>query len=318
MPLTVTIFILGLLGGAPDAFAAPAESGSTDPEADATDAAAVDRPPVQTPKSTDDEGNPDATVAPETEETAADETAPANEAPADPPPAAPDETDLSGLLDAPEEPSTPRRPAPSAADDGERGVSKDEKLARYYNELYRPADNRGNLHAGGRLIFASFGGSQDALSGRMGGANIDIGHQFNWIGYGLSLAAYGGQAYAGPGGNARVNGLFGGGPSLTLGRLALLRQGYMAVDVGYDFLFGPASATAFATEQGQTFAPDPLAPHGPRLRLDLGLLIFQTIQRPMRHGVGLTLGYQGLVGDLMGSDLPYTNVMTIGLSYWGG
>ena len=35
------------------------------------------------------------------------------------------------------------------------------------------------------------------------------------------------------------------------------------------------------------------------------------------HGLGLSMGYQALVGSFRG-ELPVTNMLTIGFSYWMG
>jgi hypothetical protein len=59
-----------------------------------------------------------------------------------------------------------------------------------------------------------------------------------------------------------------------------------------------------------------LAPHGPRVNLNMGLLSHSNYRRYI-HGFGLSMGYQALVGTFRG-DLPFTHMLTIGLSYWMG
>ena len=98
---------------------------------------------------------------------------------------------------------------------------------------------------------------------------------------------------------------------MNLGRLALLQRGYLDLRVGYDFYYAPARALT------DDVVAESITPHGPRLQLNMGLMV-----RPGRvgrffHGVGATVGYQALVGAFSG-DLPFTSMLSFGLSYWMG
>jgi hypothetical protein len=123
---------------------------------------------------------------------------------------------------------------------------------------------------------------------------------------------------------AEMNVLVGGGPTLNLGRLALLGRGYLDFRVGYDFFYGAVNQRrdnpTIVAPQGdpnlRLEQAENLAPHGPRLQLNMGRLSVSNYRRYI-HGFGVSMGYQGLVGSFRG-DLPFTHMLTLGLSYWMG
>ena len=120
-----------------------------------------------------------------------------------------------------------------------------------------------------------------------------------------------------------LNALIGVGPTVDLGRLALLGRGFLDLRLGYDFFYGVVNRIDDETvSQGNdpgdvtvTKAKN-LVPHGPRVRLDLGLLSLDTHRR-FFHGFGVSMGYQALVGSLNGG-MPPAHMLTIGLVYWMG
>ena len=87
--------------------------------------------------------------------------------------------------------------------------------------------------------------------------------------------------------------------------------------VGYDILYAP---TRQLDRVGQ---PDPNAdvqarvPHGPRLNLNMGLMLYQAGSRRYFQGFGVTVGYQALVGSL-GGEMPFMHMLTFGVNYWLG
>jgi hypothetical protein len=93
--------------------------------------------------------------------------------------------------------------------------------------------------------------------------------------------------------------------------------------IGYDIYYGAVnqarSGSALLATQGEdglrVVQTENLVPHGPRARLDLGLM--GAGNRRYFHGFGLSMGYQALVGSFRG-DLPPTSMLTLGLSYWMG
>src|SRR5690606_40218544 len=132
-----------------------------------------------------------------------------------------------------------------------------------------------------------FGSSFDGtLSGRTGGIQLDLGQSFNFIGYAATLRGEGGQVYYGPEGRSQMNGLLGGGPTLSLGRLGMLQRGYIDLRIGYDFFVAPARERV---QGGDIVRLPALLPHGPRAQLNLGLLISPDRTRRMFHGVGVGL-----------------------------
>lgn len=206
-----------------------------------------------------------------------------------------------------------KRPTAPVPTEGEAAAAEDAAMTALYRDLYRPRNNPGRLHILARAQY-SLGSSFDGtLSGRTGGASVDVGQSFNFIGYALTLRGEGGSIDFGPNALTQITGLVGGGPTLGLGRLGMLRNGYLDFRVGYDFFWAPARQRAL----DYTYARVPAyAPHGPRANLNMGLLVQPRGQPRMFHGLGLGLGYQVLVGSFRG-DLPPSQFISIGIQYWG-
>lgn len=211
------------------------------------------------------------------------------------------------------------RPVATAAG----GRSPEEQLAAMedaYALRYRPASNPVRLNIAGRVMFANISG-QDRVNGRMGGASVDVGPSWNRVGVSGTLTGWGGRVLLPPSTGGELNALIGGGLTLSLGRLALLSHGFLDLRLGYDVYYGAVNqardgSALLATSDGLSVAPtESLVPHGPRARLDLGLV--GAGNRTYFHGFGLSMGYQALVGSFRG-DLPMTSMLTIGLSYWMG
>lgn len=205
----------------------------------------------------------------------------------------------------------PSKPVPTEA---EAAAAEDAAVAAVYREMYRPKNNPGRLHIIARAqysIGSSFGNTN--LSGRTGGAQVDIGQSFNFIGYALSLRGEGGVIDYGTSRN-QMTGLIGGGPTISLGRLGMLQRGYIDFRVGYDFFFAPARHLLL---EGGAMRLPAMLPHGPRAQLNLGLLLSPDRSRKMFHGVGLGLGYQVLVGSFRG-DLPPSQFLQFALHYSAG
>lgn len=202
-----------------------------------------------------------------------------------------------------------RRPPPADLPDS---VDDEEKVRRYYQALYRPEDNPGLLRVSVHGLFLAAGGKN--LGGRLGGVQAEVGQSWNRVGYGIGVAAYGGDTLIGSQQYSQSYGMFGGGPTISLGRTGLLQHGYLDVTAGYDFFYMPATDSRFAVRdgaQGESF----FVPHGPRVRLDLGLIGLGKRQRKLRHGMGISLGWQGLLSSLAGGRHSYGNVLMVGLSY---
>lgn len=281
----------------------------------------------------------DAASVPEPEEAipgdAASPTVPEPAAPAEPAPAAPADAAAPeagteppapatpaldpALLDASEaEDAQPARPVATAPS----GRSPEEQLAALddaYAARYRPPDNPVRLNVAGRLLFANISG-REHVNGRMGGAAVDVGPSWNHVGVAGTLTGWAGRVQLPQSTQAQLNALVGGGLTVGLGRLALLSHGYLDLRLGYDVLYGVVNQRSdlapVVTGDGTLVVPaQNLVPHGPRARIDLGLV--GAGNRRYFHGFGLSMGYQALVGSLRG-DLPMTSMLTIGLSYWMG
>lgn len=206
--------------------------------------------------------------------------------------------------------STPRTFSNEGFDSG---ISEDEKLARYYSALYRPSDNPGRIFFATRALFTNQSAQNSAYFGRAGGVQLEVGQTWNKFGYGVAGSVYGGLIQLGSEAEAIGSVMVGGGPSLSLGRLALVRRGFIDLRAGYDFFYVPLQSTGISPD-----TPRAIAPHGFRVSLDLGLLLRSGRGKKLRHGVGLSLGYQGFVGSLVGGRLPYTSSLMTGLSYFFG
>lgn len=231
------------------------------------------------------------------------------------------------LLDA--EPSDPLAPvatapaSPSAAATGRSPEERDAAIEQAFANLYRPADNPLRLNVAARVMFANISGQQ-RINGRMGGAAVDIGPSWNRVGVAATLTGWGGRVQLPADTGAEMNAMLGGGVSVGLGRLALQSRGFIDLRLGYDVFYGVVNQRSGAPpilqpqSEGQDIVATPaenLLPHGPRVRMDLGLL--GAGNRRFFHGLGFSLGYQALVGSFKG-DLPMANMLTLGLSYWMG
>lgn len=284
--------------------------------------------PAAEPAAGDVAATPEAGTAAET--TPSPEIPPPTDAPAAAEPPATAEpaatsTIAPDMLDAeptppPTRPTIVSQPSPAASE--QEDLTPNEAITRAYAPKFRPRDNPGRLNVAGRLMFANAGG-QDAGGGRFGGAAVDVGQSWNRFGYALTATAYGGRFSLAESGTTEVNALLGVGPTVGLGRMALLGRGFLDLRVGYDFYYGVVNrrdaGTVVRPQGGTDIALSPtqnLAPHGPRVRLDLGLVALDDARRYW-HGFGVSMGYQALVDSFRG-EMPVTHMLTLGLSYWMG
>ena len=150
-----------------------------------------------------------------------------------------------------------------------------------------------------RGLFANVGANNGMGGGRVGGLRADIGQTWNVMGYAISLTALGGRVQIRP--EEDMLALIGGGPTISLGRFAMVGRGVADLRLGYDFFYAPG--------QGDTWAP-----HGPRFSFDVALL---TSGRRLWQGFGISVGYQALVHSFTG-DMPYAGLLTAGVIYWLG
>jgi hypothetical protein len=286
---------------------------------DATDKGEAEAPRETTAPADPDAADPDAVTIPDPDAATAPESPTAAESSENPDPGSPPAVDPE-LLEGEEETARPAPTtlSPAVHDDDAR----DAALAREYQDRYRPTENPGRFNLGVRTLFANAGGGSK-IGGRMGGVQVDAGQSWNQIGWALTGQIWGGRVFL-PDRVAEMNALIGGGPTLNLGRMALLGRGYLDLRVGYDFFYGvvnqrrenptvvaPQSDPDVRLEQAEN-----LAPHGIRVHLNMGLLSHANYRRYI-HGFGLSMGYQGLVGSFRGN-LPFTHMLTLGLSYWMG
>jgi hypothetical protein len=226
------------------------------------------------------------------------------------------------LLGAEPEPAAPppRRPVVVSDPDEEA----DAALRRAYADRYRPAGNPTKANVVARGLFTNMGG-RDGVGGRMGGVRADVGPTWNRLAIAGTFTAWGGRVLLPRDTGAEMNALLGFGPTLGLGRIALVGRGFLDLRVGYDFFYGVVNQRADRAAVVQT-GSDPavvltqtenILPHGPRVTLDLGLLGESRGDSPYFHGFGASMGWQGLVHDFRGT-LPVTNMLTMGLVYWFG
>ena len=203
----------------------------------------------------------------------------------------------------------PAAPVPTEEEAAERDAAVSEA---FYRSIYRPATNPGRFNLVARLTYTVLGSKDRQVGGRLGGASVDLGQAWNHFGYAVTLTAMAGGVTLREDGSWSTPALLGGGPTLNLGRLALLQYGFLDLRLGYDFFYAPARSN-------DASARDPafVAPHGPRLLVEMGLLATVARQRRFFHGFGAVVGYQPLVGSLSGG-MPFTNTLIFGLSYWMG
>jgi hypothetical protein len=343
MSLAPRLLVLGCLFAPSLALAAPAPAPSPSPAAPAptavSPAPAPATPPVQRPTAG---AAATPTTPPPTDPTVAPTSTSAQPAPAPAPPGsapvvpvAPATGDPAGEdpTAQPSEPAAPaapglaeqllgpsvnqhpsERPAGPVRSEAESAEAEDQAIAAMYRDLYRPKTNPGRFNIVARGVYILAGSLDNTLSGRLGGISADIGQSFNKIGYAVTVAAqFGSLLHTKPDRETQTIALVGGGPTLSLGRLALLQRGFLDVRVGYDFFAGPTRQIV----DGAAIADGVRAPHGPRLSLNMGLLGNSARARKLFHGFGLTIGYQALVHSLRG-EWPVTNMLQFGLVYWGG
>ena len=196
----------------------------------------------------------------------------------------------------------------------ESAEQEDAAIASMYRTLFRPPSNPGRFNAVVRGVYMIAGSADSTMSGRLGGITADLGQSFNKVGYAVTLAAhFGSLLHTTKERETQTIALLGGGPTINLGRLALLQRGFLDARLGYDFFVAPTRLIV----DNMAMADGIRAPHGPRFSLNMGLLSNPARARKLFHGFGLTIGYQALVGSLKG-DLPFTNVLQFGIVYWGG
>ena len=265
-----------------------------------------------------------ATTAPE-----AGAVVPTAPAPVDPPPGDPAELPGPAAPAAPA-PATPglaeqllgpsvnqhptERPPTRVRSEEESAEAEDQAIAAMYRSLYRPSTNPGRFNIVARGVYVLAGSRDNSMQGRLGGLSADIGQSFNKFGYAVTLVAqFGNLLHTTKDRQEQTIALVGGGPTLSLGRLALLQRGFLDVRVGYDFFAGPTRQIV----DNAPIADGIRAPHGPRVSLNMGLLTNGARARKLFHGFGLTLGYQALVHSLRG-DWPVVNMLQFGIVYWGG
>jgi hypothetical protein len=165
-----------------------------------------------------------------------------------------------------------------------------------------------------RAIHAQIGSTSGAFSGRMWGAQGELGQTWRWWGWALGGTVLGGEAGT-TGGTSRVSTLAGGGPTLTIGRLAMVRHGMLDLRAGYDVM-GTRVVRDLAGDAMSTSA-GALIVHGPRAHLVLRLLGTRDPERRFFHAAGAVVGYQLLLGGIRGH-VPPTHMLQVGLSYWLG
>ena len=298
---------------------APEDSAATPPPAEGGDTGPAAGAPATSPDA--------AETAPSPGDAAAPREVPDPGVPADRGAAtAPTSTDGIDpqLLGGASETAPAPKPVPTPVEDPDQAAADaDEALARAYAERFRPAHNPGRFNLEVRTLFANAGG-RNKIGGRMGGVQVDLGQSWNRVGYALTVSGWGGRVFLPEKTNAEMNAMFGVGPTVNLGRLALLGRGYLDLRVGYDFFYGvvnkrrdsstvvaPQGTVPVTVTQAQN-----LTPHGPRVQLQMGLLVDDKYRRYI-HGFGVSAGWQALVGSFRG-DLPFTNMLTLGFSYWMG
>jgi hypothetical protein len=223
-----------------------------------------------------------------------------------------EEKDLSNLLVSDEPDQGAPRVRVSNAGSPSR-VDSSERLRNYYARTYRPAHNPSRLWFAARGAYALSGTTEGVGGGRMAFVNAEIGQTWNFIGYGVGAAVYAGGLTFGQNGVEKYGGvLVGGGPSLGLGRLGLFGRGYLDFRVGYNFFYAPV----LSTREGLADPPD-AAPHGPKVQVDVGLLLHDSESRRFRHGFGASVGWQLLVHSFAGP-FPIVNTFNIGIGYFFG
>jgi hypothetical protein len=201
----------------------------------------------------------------------------------------------------------------------EQAEREAEASARALRLEYRPPSNPARFSVLVHGLYAAAASADAETSGRLGGGSIEPGLSWNHVGPAVTLSAIGGRLLLPTEQGTEIRALLGGGPTLGLGRLALIRRGFLDVRVGYDFYYASVKAREGLAGDDGDEPPDPvddsnLAPHGPRIRLGMGLLASPEVPRRFWHGFGFSIGYQALVGSLRG-ELPVVHMLTIGVVY---
>ncbi len=293
-----------------------------------------DRPPVQRPTDPAVEETPAPTPAPSPGSNPPlfpepGEADPATEAPAisdptldpaqsdptvpnpDDEPAAEPEPEIANLLTS-EEPQTRDRRVATPPTSNER-VDHTERLRGYYASVYRPRSNPARAWFAARGAYSLTGSNTSVGGGRMVFASVEAGQTWNWLGYGVGATLMGGSLTFGEGGVAKSSSVvIGAGPSLGLGRLALLGRGFVDLRVGYNFFYAPVR-----TNLAGLADPADASPHGPKVQIDIGLLLHDSETRRFRHGLGATLGWQMFVHSFSG-EYPRLNSFNVGFGYFFG
>jgi hypothetical protein len=241
---------------------------------------------------------------------------------ADPAPA-PEMDGIAPDLLAADEPD-PSPAGPTARPESAPLETDEAALRRRIEARHRPASNPGRLNISVRTQFANAGGP-NRVGGRLGGAQVDVGQSWNSFGYGITASAWGGRIFLPRETGAEMNSMFGIGPTVGLGRRALIQRGFLDLRLGYDFFYGVVNerrdSPASVSPQGDTnvalVQAENLIPHGPRATLSLGFFSLNAVHRRYVHGFGASIGYQGLAGSLRG-ELPFTHMLTLGVAYWMG
>lgn len=328
VPLLFVLFAPGVALAAPPADAEPSDR----PVVQVPDPVDSNTATKATPRQPDESTTPedDGQIASE-DASAEGQAAPVESAPSDPtqPDAAPQpdpepqpqpqpeaqpEPDMANLLDSDE--AEPERLRIRVAPPDTRGVDHREKMRSYYARVYRPEHNPSRLYFAARGAYAisgTNGASGTSGGGRMGFVTAEIGQTWNYVGYAIGPTLFAGSMTYGDNGIETSSPiLVGGGPSLSLGRLALVGRGFVDLRLGYNFFYAPVATT-------RAGEPDPAdaAPHGPKVQVDMGLLLHDSERRRFRHGLGTTIGWQMLAHSLAG-DYPMINTFTIGFGYFFG
>ncbi len=226
--------------------------------------------------------------------------------------------------------TTPARPR-TTSNSPRSAADLDDALRRELAAEYRPPSNPAKLHVAARALYYA-GSSRDGRSYvRAAGVTADVGVSWNYIGVAATMTALPGNTTQYTGGRNGADGsgigLYGGGLTLNLGRLALVGRGVLALNFGYDVYAQPVRSTTIEPDFTILRSTQLLVPHGPRIGLDLGLQTLGQAGARFHHAIGMHMGWQLLISDLRAGSrsgneqnvsFSPTNALMIGLSYWMG
>ncbi len=215
------------------------------------------------------------------------------------------------------QPTPSQRPKVREMTEEERLDAEDAARAAMFKQLYRPKSNPLRFNIMARALFSYVGNNAGTASGRAGGLELDLGATLNSFGFALTLHGKGALVSFPEDRKTELLGFFGGGPTISLGRLAYLQNGFLDLRLGYDFLYSPTRQLDRVGDVDPDANVQNRAPHGPRLNLNMGLMLNQAGSRKRFQAIGATVGYQALVGSLNG-EIPFMNMLTFGLTYWNG